>query len=864
MEKTSEWKQVRDMKYFALKEGAPTELEKENQKVVREMIPECMVLLKNDGTLPLNSSREKRIALYGNGARNTVKGGTGSGEVNAREITSVENGLKSAGVKIVTDKWLDEYDEILNKAQEEYFQERSEYTKKTGVPIGLAMEECPFKEPMLPRIERESIRESNTDTAIYVLARNSGEGHDRWCVPGDYLLSENEESTIRFLANRYERFILLLNTANVIDLGVLNEIEEINAIMIIGQTGSAGGHAVADVLYGREVPSGKLTDTWARHYEDYPNSKCFSHNDGNTDDEYYSEGIYVGYRYFDSFDVRPLYPFGFGIGYTEFSYIVHQVEMRNNVVSISVTVENIGKKYEGKEVIQVYFSAPEGELDKPKQELAAFAKTSMLKPGERETLKLEFRIADMASYNSIKSAWVLEKGQYLIRIGNSSRNTVLAAKIDLKESMITSQLKNVLSGDTEVGEIRFLNNKRTEDYIEDENVSQLYFDKSSFLSEECIYEDKRDALHTSRTDYITLDDVKDGNAKLEDLVAQLTVDEMAKLCVGIYRRESGRGSVVGFASKMVPGAAADTCSAFETDRKIPGLTFADGPAGLRLQPHFKVAGGKILPGGQMRGKHMVPFPENLPENTEDYYQYCTALPVATSLAQSWNLNILEKAGEIVGQEMKQYHIHLWLAPGMNIHRNPLCGRNFEYYSEDPFLTGKCAAAITKGVQNQIGIGTTIKHFAANNQEENRMFSNSHISERALREIYLKGFEIAVKEAQPYAIMTSYNLINGVHVANHYELLQKVAREEWGFKGVFMTDWFSSQDASDLGFYAGRYSWASSVLCIAAGNDLQMPGCSENVEDIIEAVKNGNMINLTDLQFCVCNILRLILKCTATS
>lgn len=311
----------------------------------------------------------------------------------------------------------------------------------------------------------------------------------------------------------------------------------------------------------------------------------------------------------------------------------------------------------------------------------------------------------------------------------------------------------------------------------------------------------------------------------------------------------------------VPGAAGDTTSALIEKRKIPNLILADGPAGLRLQTHFKTdKEGNKLPGGEQFGMEIAPFAKEQPEGAQDYYQYCTAIPIATTLAQSWDVDLIKRMGEIVGEEMEQFHIHLWLAPGMNIHRNPLCGRNFEYYSEDPLLTGLCAAADTKGVQSYKGHGTTIKHFAANNQEDNRMFTNAHISERALREIYLKGFEIAVKTAQPYAIMTSYNLINGTHAANHYDMLQNVARDEWGFEGFIMTDWYTSQDTTALGMVSesGKYSYSDGVQCIKAGNDLQMPGCRKNVEDIVDGVKNGR-ITKADLQRCAKHILGIALK-----
>jgi beta-glucosidase len=272
--------------------------------------------------------------------------------------------------------------------------------------------------------------------------------------------------------------------------------------------------------------------------------------------------------------------------------------------------------------------------------------------------------------------------------------------------------------------------------------------------------------------------------------------------------------------------------------------------------------GEMIPGGDILSDAIVPFPDDLDEaHVIDYYQYCTAIPIGWALAQSWNTELLERAGDMVGQEMEQFGVDLWLAPAQNIHRNPLCGRNFEYFSEDPFVSGKTSAAITNGVQKHPGRGTTIKHFAVNNQEDNRYFVNAHVSERALREIYLKGFEIAVKESHPLSIMTSYNLLNGTHTANLSDLMT-AARDEWGFTGFVMTDWCTSQETAANHKFERRYPISSSVGCIYAGNDLQMPGCQKNEDDIVEAVTTGKEIDgfkitLADLQYCTANILRVI-------
>ena len=846
---------------YALKTDEVQAYETAHQEEVRRLAGECMVILENDGVLPLGSDT-KKLALFGTGVRHTIKGGTGSGDVNVRESISIAQGLEEAGFELVTGSWLDKYDQILADAESAYLKKLKDISEETGTPTVIVGFEHPFVEPQQPEITEADVQKA--DAAIYVISRNSGEGKDRSAEKGDYYLSDVELQNIRFMTEHYKNCIVLLNVGGIIDLTALKAIEGIQAIVLVGQTGNIGGYAVADVLTAKTVPSGKLTDTWAKSYEAYPSSATFSYRNGNLDDEYYSDGIYVGYRYFDTFGVMPLYCFGYGKSYTEFKIESKKVTADEKQVKVEVEVTNIGETYPGKEVVQVYYSAPNGTLEKPTQELAGFAKTKLLAPGEKDIVTITFATKDMASYDAYDAAWVMEEGEYTIRVGNSSRNTEVAAILDLDETVRTVQLKKVMRDTEIVKEIHHMIPIFDLELDLDENpfMRAILLHAENFETELVEYEVMRKTLTDKRADEtLTLEDVKEGTASLDELVAQLTVEEMADLCVGTERTLGG-GNVIGSASACVPGAAGDTTSNLLEMRKIPNLILADGPAGLRLQKHFKVdKDGNKLPGGEQFGMEILPFAEELPEGTQDYYQYCTAIPIATTLAQSWDVELIERMGEIVGEEMKRFHVHLWLAPAMNIHRNPLCGRNFEYYSEDPVLAGLCAAANTKGVQSYEGQGTTIKHFAANNQEDNRMFTNAHISERALREIYLKGFEIAVRTAQPYAIMTSYNLINGVHSANNYDLLQNVARDEWGFEGLVMTDWYTSQDTSAMGMVSptGKYTHSSSVQCIKAGNDLQMPGCQQNIDDIVEAVNNGNEITKADLQFCTKHILGIALK-----
>lgn len=830
----------------------------------RELAVECMVLLENDGVLPIRG--DEKIALYGNGARATIKGGTGSGDVNTRSNVNIEQGFLNAGYRISSTGWLDRQENRVIKAKQEYLAWIAKRAAEKGMPDFAAMFDDPYKEPAPEQITREDIQQSDTDLAVYVVSRNSGEGADRFCVEGDYLLYPEEKENIETIAKAYERTIVVLNIGGVMDLSELKAIEGVNAILLMTQLGNIGGDALLDVLSGKVSPSGKTTDTWAKNYMDYPSSAKFSHN-ASVHDEMYEDGIYVGYRYFDSFEVKPEYCFGYGLSYTTFEMTDLSAVAIEDKVKVSVKVTNTGASYAGKEVVQVYYSAPKGRLDKPYQELAAFKKTSLLEPGASETIEIMYDVRDMASYSEMDAAWILEKGDYIIRVGNSAANTTVAGVLSLNEERKTQTGKNLFPLDVALEEIRpdaeQLAGKKQAPVSEDTNRSEV--DASLIETKHMIYQEERAEYRTDRTEMIAMQDVLEGRSTVEELVAQLTVEEMATLCVGTLRSEGG--NIVGNASYLVPGAAGDTSSICQESRGIRNMILADGPAGLRLQPHFKTTkDGVLLPGGEIMGDAITPFDPNINEDeVDDYYQYCTAIPIGWALAQSWNTELVEKAGDMVGEEMEQFHVDLWLAPAMNIHRNPLCGRNFEYYSEDPLISGKIAAAMTKGVQKHKGKGTTIKHFAVNNQEDNRYFVNAHVSERALREIYLKGFEIAVKESQPLSIMTSYNLLNGIHTANHHGLIQGMARDEWGFEGTVMTDWFTSQDMPMLtGKFDPIYPISASTGCIYAGNDIQMPGCEKNVEDIVEAVKTGKeldgyKITKADLQYNAANIIRVIAK-----
>lgn len=783
---------------------------------------------------------------------------------------NVEQGLEDAGYQITTKGWLAAYAQRVDAARERYDQAVQELSK-TDPMAGFMMEFTnPFKEPAIQEVTDEDIRTSDTDTAVYVLARNSGEGKDRTPAEGDYELFESEKAAIRTICSNYQKVVVVLNVGGVIDTRFLRETEGIGALLLMSQAGNIGGYALADVLTGKVTPSGHLATTWAEKYSDYPGAESYGAQNGNVDDEYYSEGIYVGYRYFDTFGVAPAYPFGYGLSYTTFSVETERVSVNGNLAEVLVKVRNTGDVYAGREVVQVYYSAPEGRLEKPYQELAAYGKSRLLQPGEAEELSLSFRVESMASYDEASSSYILEPGTYYVRVGTHSRDTKIAAGLTLADEVVTEKLAEMLKPDEE---FRQLSSRDAVPYTyageaeEMEHCEKQAISSTAIETYEAVYRTENpELLKTEKEHKITAAEVLSGSASLDELVSQLTVPEMAELCVGTARNGLGSSSVVGAASTFCPGAAGDTSCIMIEDRDIRNLVLADGPAGLRLEKSFTEADILKLTAQNAPGEDAAGVPDTN-SSGQTYYQYCTAIPIATLLAQTWDEKAIEDAGDIVGEEMNELGVNVWLAPGMNIHRNPLCGRNFEYYSEDPLVSGKCAAADTRGVQKHPGIGTTIKHFAFNNQEDNRMHTNAHVSERAAREIYLKGFEIAVRESQPMSIMTSYNLVNGIHTANSRDLLTSIARDEWKFAGIIMTDWGTTGGIEMEPGKTFKYGTSNAAGCIRAGNDLTMPGKQEDVDEIIRSTgaKEGEVIcpiTLGDLQACAKRILKIVLQSSA--
>ena len=679
------------------------ELEAEGERYINPGMPELLrqagaegcVLLKNDGALPLDP--ERMTAVFGRCQLDWFYVGYGSGgDVKAPYFVNLIEGMQNAGITLEPNL-LKTY---VNWTQSEEHQADHGWWGH-----------WPMNYPEMP-LSNELVRKAaeNCDTAVIVIGRAAGEDRENTLTEGSYYLTREERSMLDAVTSSFRKVAVLLNIGNIIDLSWAEEYKDrISSILIVWQGGMESGNAVADVLLGKINPSGKLSDTIARRYEDYPSSANFGGKQFNE----YAEGVFVGYRYFDRHPESVLYPFGFGLSYTQFS--VHPESFVHNEAETCsvITVTNTGGKA-GKEVVQLFCALPSGNLEKPIRVLVAFGKTEVLAPGESETLTFRFSDKCFSSYDEESHCFVLEPGEYRFLANDTE-----AGRYTVSEKIIIEQCEPLLRKPEEL-------RQRITDRLPKEMVP-------------------------SSLETCTFYDVMEEKANLEDFVARLSNEELEALSRGHGMMNSPLG---------VAGNAGAFCGILESLRGkgVPPVITSDGPAGLRLKKRASL------------------------------------LPCGTALACTWNTGLIEEIGKKSGEEMCHYGVDVLLSPGMNIHRNPLCGRNFEYFSEDPLLSGKMAAADVRGIQSS-GRSACPKHFACNNQETKRNTNDSRVSERALREIYLRNFEIAVKEGKPLTIMTSYNKVNGVWSHYNYDLVTTVLRKEWGFDGCVITDWWMQKAKS---------------------------------------------------------------------
>lgn len=745
---------------------------------------EGMVLLKNEGqTLPF--ARGTKIALFGQASVAYVKGGTGSGDVNCAYVRSICEGLqmKEAEGKVSLFAPLADFykkhvqaEQLLVDAQFEAMRARG---RTWDLPLHIRnrkvrdkLRDIFVREPQLPD-DLFAQAAAFADTAVVVLNRISGEGYDREDRKGDFCLTDGETALIDRVGKTFERFVVVLNIGGVIETDCFLQ-PDVKALLLGWQAGMEGGLAVADILCGDANPSGKLVTTFAKQLLDYPSTEHFE------DDDYYVEyleDVYVGYRYFETIPGKAQcvnFPFGFGLSYTTFALENIHCQEANGVITAGVSVTNTGDRA-GREVVQLYYSAPQGKLGKPAKELGAFQKTKLLAPGESQELKLQLKVADMASYDDLgkvqKSAYVLEKGDYAFYIGTSVRDTVKA------EFVYTE------AADTVVVQLtaKCVPTQLTRRLLSDGTYEELPLGISAHRFAE------HPALQGKAPEKTVMFDRVGKDISMDDFIAQFTDWELCDF----------------MGASPDKGVSNTLCFSGMERLGVESAATVDGPAGVRIN--------------------------------KEWNRPTTAWPCASLLASTWDTDIIEDIGRAGGAEVKENELQVWLTPALNIHRTPLCGRNFEYFSEDPFVAGKMAAAKVRGMQEN-KVACSIKHFAANNREQYRHINDSRVSERALREIYLKGFEICVKESDPWSVMTSYNLINGIHASESADLLEGILRQEWGFGGMVTTDWGIKNDP---------------VAEVKAGNDMKME--IGYPEDLFAALRDGTLTR-GDLQACAKRIL----------
>ncbi len=799
-------------------------LEMKNRALARRAAAEGFVLLENDGTLPL---REKRIALYGAGARMTVKGGTGSGAVRERYSVTIEQGLINAGYEIASTSWLDRFDRFYADTYESYRQEQEERVKGMQNFYQILGTVQPFRHPTGIPVTEEDVAVSACDTALYVLARQAGEGNDRVDEQGDLRLDDVERENLEFVSAHYKNFVVVVNCGGVIDLSFMDTLH-VSALVYFVQGGEEGGSALADVLSGKRNFSGRLATSWACRFEDIPSNSTYSYLGGDRYNQEYNEGIYVGYRFFDTFGVKPRYRFGYGLSYTSFETDFLGAAAEEGRVTVTTCVRNTGA-CAGRETILLYASVPFGDTGAEAKRLAAFAKTAEIFPGKTETVSLSFPVRELACYDEEKAAWVLRAGEYVLFLGEEA-----CAAFTVAEEKILEQCVNVCPPQHKIEEITPPARK------EPETAGLLRLALDDAVPETVV--------HRYETPEFA-----------DELTDRMSAADLIRLTVG------GGTSNKNLQVEAMGASGTTTPDLFES-LGIPNVILSDGPAGLNLTSQVVE-----LPDGTTKAARV---PENLaaykryffgfagmalksqmadPSEGVVHYQYATAWPCSQLLAQSFDPSLLEEVGDAVGAEMEAFGVTVWLAPGMNIHRNPLCGRTFEYYSEDPLVSGKLAAAIVRGVQSHPGKGMSVKHFAANNCELERNMSSSNMTERTLRELYLRGFEIAVKESSPMTVMAAYNKVNGVYCTNNCDLLVKVLRNEWGFKGMVMSDWDSMKASrEDCTVPAsGNVQKAAAAQC-----DLIMPGRPDQAEALAKGLESG-AVSLADLRRSAARILWMI-------
>ncbi len=760
----------------------------------RAAVAEGVVMLENNGALPLKKDEE--LAVFGRVQEHYYKSGTGSGGmVNVDKVYNITDGLVECGIS-------------LNKKLRAVY---AEWEKSNPFDPGVGWGGEPWSQKEMPLDDAVCAMAAETSAAaLCIIGRTAGEEQDSTDTEGSFRLTAAELDMLKKVRAHFGKMTVVLNVGGIIDMSFVKDVKP-DAVLYVWQGGMIGGLGTADVLVGNVSPSGKLSDTIARSVADYPSANRF----GNTEREFYCEDVYVGYRYFETFAKdKVLYPFGYGLSYAKFE-LSTSVAPQSSAIALDVTVKNVGG-FDGKEVVQVYFQAPQGKLGNPLRQLCAFGKTKTLAPGEAQTLRFEIALDDLASYDDggitgNKSCYVREAGEFSLYVGTDVRGAEKVYGFVQTDTVVVKRLSEVLAPVLPFERIKpASDNGRFS--VTMESVPTATVDMDERRAENLPKE-----IPQTGDRGIKLADVADGKNTMDEFIAQLSDYDLSCIIRG-----EGMGS-----PKVTPGTAAafggvtDNLKGFG----IPAGCCDDGPSGMRLD-----CGTKAF-----------------------------SLPNGTLLASTFNTELAEELFAIAGIEIAANNVECLLGPGMNIHRHPLNGRNFEYFSEDPCLTGKLAAAELRGL-HKTGVTGTIKHFCGNNQETGRHTIDSVISERALREIYLKGFEIAVREGGAKTVMTTYGSLNGLWTAGNYDLCTTVLRGEWGFKGFVMTDWWS--DMNDRGGAPSKNNFAAMAR---AQNDVYMV-CADSSKNLIgdntlSSLEAGTLTR-GELQRNAANICRTVMEMRA--
>ena len=759
----------------------------------RRIAAEGSVLLKNEnGILPFKEG--EKISVFGRIQLNYYKSGTGSGGlVNSPYVTNIIDGLRKNGKVSVNEQLASIYAAWV---------EENPFDKG----VGWAQEPwCQKEMPLDDKVVADAA--ANSDIALIIIGRTAGEDQDNFAGEGSYFLTADEHDMVKKVSSAFDKVVVLLNVGNVIDVNFVDE-NNIDGLIYVWQGGMEGGNAAADILCGDVTPSGKLSDTVVHNINQYPSTANF----GDRAENKYVEDIYVGYRYFETVAKDEVkYPFGFGLSYTTFDVLVDKVCENDGEITAVVTVKNTGG-FSGKEVAQLYYEAPQGMLGKPLRQLIAFKKTKELAPGEEQQIKMTFDVKNMASYDDsgvtgFRASYVLEKGEYKLYIGTSVRDAEYVYSYNVNDTKVTEVCKPALMPTVEFSRMKPTVNSLGVYEMVYEPVPTRDYD----LEERMIEARPADIEYTGDKG-LKLIDVKNGKCTLDEFVAQLSNNDLKVLVYG-----------EGMSSPKVTAGTGCAFGGLTPELKRFGIPIAcgtDGPSGIRLDSGAKAS----------------------------------AMPNGTLLACSFDTDLVEEMFVYEGIELQGYEVDCLLGPGINIHRHPLNGRNFEYFSEDPFLTGKMAAAICRGIAKS-GNTAVIKHFIANSQETCRHSVNAVVSERATREIYAKAFEIAVKEGNVLSIMTSYNPINGIWSASNFDLNTQLLRNEWGYKGFVMTDWWAMMNHD-----GGVQSRENICAMLRAQNDIYMvTGDAQSTPDNLhESLENG-MLTLGELQRSAKTMLRFLMN-----